>query len=389
MKTPCAYPLFLFVILLALCGCNTKSASDDTGLLIVDVEKKYPSKRLSLQEIAHVEYIPLETSEDFLWTGTPDAFTSRYIINKNLTAGTIMLFDKKGKSLHSFNRQGNGAEEYSQYSSILYDEKNDEITVIDVRKSKLLFYDLQGNFKRSLNLPEGKYYNHLMSFDDKNYIAYNKEYDNKLPDTYQFISKETGEIVDEVVIPATGEKISEFVHVTRAANVIMFTFQTYPLIPTTTDFILHELSNDTIFSINSSKELRPLYVQTPSRTTMDPVLFLYPAANTRDHLFFYSVEKKYDPNTRKGFDQKYIMYEKKTKAFFEPEIYHADYVSEKAVNPFITTFSDGKSMTYVQVLNTIELIESYEKNDLKGELKEIASRLDEEDNPVLMVITYK
>lgn len=389
MKTPSTYPLFLLIILLTLSGCNSKNGSDETGLLVVDVEKKHPSKRLSLQEIAHVEYIPLETSEDFLWTGTPDAFTNQYIINKNLTAGTIMFFDKKGKTSHSFNRQGNGAEEYAPYSPVLFDEEHQEVIVNDVRKAKLYIYDLQGRFKRNLNFPEGKYYNHLVSFDDNSYIAYNMEYDDAKPNTYQFLSKETGEIVDEIVIPATGEKISEFVKIPRGDFTVMFTFQTYPIITTSSGLILHELSNDTIFGINTSKELQPLYIQTPSRASMDPQLILYPAANTRDHLFFYTVEKKFDDNTRKGFEEKYIMYEKNTKAFFEPEIYNADYVSEKVVNPFITTFSDGKSMTYVKVLNTIDLIDSYEKGDLKGELKEIASRLDEEDNPVLMVITYK
>jgi hypothetical protein len=36
-----------------------------------------------------------------------------------------------------------------------------------------------------------------------------------------------------------------------------------------------------------------------------------------------------------------------------------------------------------------KLIEAYEKGELKGKLKEIASSLNEDSNPVLMILTAK
>ena len=40
-------------------------------------------------------------------------------------------------------------------------------------------------------------------------------------------------------------------------------------------------------------------------------------------------------------------------------------------------------------LESHSLVEDYKKGVLKGKLKDIASKLDEEDNPVIMLIKHK
>ncbi len=42
-----------------------------------------------------------------------------------------------------------------------------------------------------------------------------------------------------------------------------------------------------------------------------------------------------------------------------------------------------------QSLNTEQLIESYNKGKLKGKLKEIAANLEEDSNPVIMLLKHK
>ena len=49
---------------------------------------------------------------------------------------------------------------------------------------------------------------------------------------------------------------------------------------------------------------------------------------------------------------------------------------------------NGEVATY-QALAADGLVEAYTDNGLKGELKEIASTLDEESNPVIMLMKYK
>jgi hypothetical protein len=42
-----------------------------------------------------------------------------------------------------------------------------------------------------------------------------------------------------------------------------------------------------------------------------------------------------------------------------------------------------------QALEAHELVESYERGELKGQLKEIAATLKEDDNPVIMPVKHK
>ncbi|MDR1200737.1 MAG: 6-bladed beta-propeller, partial [Tannerellaceae bacterium] len=53
----------ILLVVLAGCGGNKQSNGD---LIIVDVSKSYPEKELILQDFMDVEYIALETTDEFL-----------------------------------------------------------------------------------------------------------------------------------------------------------------------------------------------------------------------------------------------------------------------------------------------------------------------------------
>ena len=56
----------------------------------------------------------------------------------------------------------------------------------------------------------------------------------------------------------------------------------------------------------------------------------------------------------------------------------------------MTVKSNKRENENVTSLNASPLVEIYKKGQLKdGKLKEIASRLDEEDNPVIMLVKQK
>ena len=56
----------------------------------------------------------------------------------------------------------------------------------------------------------------------------------------------------------------------------------------------------------------------------------------------------------------------------------------------MTAKSINREIENVTSLNASLLVEIYKKGQLKdGKLKEIASRLDEEDNPVIMLVKQK
>ena len=59
--------LIMLLLIIAGCGKNNQPANE---LSTVDVTAKYPYKELILQDFMDVEYIPLETTDEFLCVGS-------------------------------------------------------------------------------------------------------------------------------------------------------------------------------------------------------------------------------------------------------------------------------------------------------------------------------
>lgn len=144
-------------LLLALTGCGGEGPSE-TNLVTVDVTADYPEKEVVLQELFDVEYIPLETTEEFVTTGYVAAVSESYILTSNgWSRGELYLFDRKtGKGICVINHMGESGEEYLHIDNCLLDEPNKELFVYDRFKAKMLVYDLNGRFKRRFDYPKNK-----------------------------------------------------------------------------------------------------------------------------------------------------------------------------------------------------------------------------------------
>ena len=166
--------LTILLILVAGCGVNKQSGDD---LITVNVTKSYFHKnKLVLQDFMDVEYIALETNDEFLNQGFVQDIGKEIILVRNrLSDGNIFVYDRTGKSLRKINRQGRGSEEYTNIFGITLDEENEEMLVNDISKRKFLVYDLYGNYKRSLNHKEGagsSFYTEVFNYDRDNLICY-------------------------------------------------------------------------------------------------------------------------------------------------------------------------------------------------------------------------
>ena len=140
------------ILLVVLAGCGENKQSNN-GLIIVDVSKSYPKKELILQDFMDVEYVALETTDEFLTQGLVQDVGKEYILATNRNNdGDIFIFDRKtGKGVRKINRRGQGAEEYARINEIILDENNGEIFVKSPG-NKILVYDLYGKFKGCLIL---------------------------------------------------------------------------------------------------------------------------------------------------------------------------------------------------------------------------------------------
>ena len=66
MKSESNILIITIIAFITRCGGGRQSADD---LIIVDVTKNYPEKDLIVQDFFDVEYVVLETTDDFLMQG--------------------------------------------------------------------------------------------------------------------------------------------------------------------------------------------------------------------------------------------------------------------------------------------------------------------------------
>ena len=140
------------IFLLAMFSCNGGKPST-SDLITVDVTANYPEKELVLQDIFDVEYVPLETTDEFVTKAMVKAVSAHYVLTGNWgDDGNLYLFDRAtGKGIRVINRKGQSGEEYALDADCLIDEAKDELYVFDIMTRKVLVYDLTGSFKRSFN----------------------------------------------------------------------------------------------------------------------------------------------------------------------------------------------------------------------------------------------
>ena len=379
---------FILVIILfavmAGCGGNKQSTDD---LITVDVTKSYsPKKELILQDFMDVEYIALETKDDFLNQGfVMDIGKEIILVKNNIQDGDIFVYDRTGKALRKINRKGQGGEEYvSIYIGVILDEDNSEMFVNDISTRKILVYDLFGNFKRSFKHKEGGgslFYTEIFNYDRNNLICYDK-YNEEIP--FVLISKQDGSIIKDIKIPFKEKKILQ--QSSENGTVSPGPYRT--IIPFKGNWLLLELSSDTIYTFLPDYSFRPFMVRTPPLQSMDPEVFLILRFLSARYYFMETIKNVYDFNTDRGFPKTFMMYDKQEKAMFNYTVYNGDYSTKKEIYMNWLRPVNHEIESW-QALEAHQLVESYKKGELKGKLKEIAAKLDEEDNPVIMLVKHK
>ena len=376
-------------------GCNQPKPKSE-GFITVDVTATYPKKELILQDFMEVEYIPLESTDSFITMAHVQDIGEDVIIvrNRNRSSdGNIFFFDKKGKGLRKINRQGAGGEEYTFLLKVILDEDNNELFVNDHRASKMSVYDLFGQFKRSFKHKEGCIFDPVYNFDKNNLICldYISDFEEEPKNRFFIVSKQDGSITKEIQIPYKVKK-STVLTVTDEAKGVTISNATRneELIPFFGDWVLVDPSSDTIYKSAPDFSLTPFIVRTPSIQSMIPEIFLFPGVFTDRYYFLQTVKKEYDFTTNSGFPRTDLVYDQQEKAIYEYTVLNADFSTKKLVNMvYEITLINDDGIAFVQKLEAPDLIEANENGELKGKLKEIASTLDEESNPVLMLARYK
>lgn len=380
--------LGILTLALALLAGGCKQSDETGNLVTIDLTASHPKKELILQDFMDVEYIPLQSSDEFVTQGDVLAIGSKYIVVKNwINDGDIFLFDRTtGKGIRKINRLGQGAEEYTNINGIVLDEDNNEMLVNCGQAKKICVYDLEGNFKRSFTHTEGTEYLYIANYDKDHLMCYDislyyKDGESRGDRTYHaIVSKQDGSISRSIEIPFDVIKAP----VVRDGEGIVVT-SVCPIIPYKDDWMLVEISTDTVYKyVPSENQLIPFIVKIP---TQNPETLLTMGVVTDRYYFMQTVKKTFDFSKGRGFYNAVLVYDNQEKALFDINVLNADYVKKQSVD--MTTHPINGKIASFQTLPANRLVEAYENDGLKGKLKEVAATLNDESNPVLMLLINK
>ena len=380
----------IILLIIVICGGCKRSGIHKDNFITVDVTASYPQKKLVLQDFMDVVYIPLETNNEFVCGNYVRAVGRNHVIMTNHdNDGNIYIFDRSGKALRKINRKGQGGEEYNILSRVVLDENNNELFVNDMYAKKILVYDLEGNFKRKLSTSEDFLFFDMYDFDQEHLICHDSFNDNNslafhTGQSFMLISKLDGSISKEIQIPYE-EKKSIVMRTPKDEKTGMYSVfmpsSVFPIVPYFDDYVLDEISADTIYKYSSDHTMKPLIARTPPICSMAPERFLLLSLLTDRYYFMEIIEKK------RLFPFSNIVYDRQEKALFSYKVYNSDYTDEEEA--FLKSVPLNREIPSCQYLEAYKLVEDYEGGRLKGRLKEIASKLGEEDNPVIMLIKHK
>ena len=251
--------IYLSLLTMFFFGCisQPKTELDSLTIPILDISKEYPEIELDIHEIADVEYIPLETTdESVMATGWHNCISDKYIIMKDLSR--VHLFNREGKHLFSFEHSGQGPKEYHYISELYTDFENKEIYIADPKKIQV--YSFSGEWIRTLgNIPKG--INIRFTFNaDKQYLITNNvfhDYFNveNLPldlTPYYLIDKQTGEYIPLPLI--VKDRISRVVYKgikdisKNIAEPIIEKIPIEPMLANGSDILIADFGLDTLYS---------------------------------------------------------------------------------------------------------------------------------------------
>ena len=376
---------------------NPQSKTDN--MPVIDLSKTYPKKEKLLRDMADIEYIPLETTDDVLLSDkTRLSYVSdKYIFINEIELGDMYVFNRSGKIFSHFNHKGQSGREYIMLRNdgrgVIFDEKNEEIFVCSYPNS-IQVYSLSGEYKRTLKI-NLEYHSKVFNFDDESLLFYddyhldrtNKSKPNTNP--YSLISKIDGSLISvlDIYLP---ERSSTYVtqsiekdmsgQTKMTGSIMSFPFNMYY----GQDFMIADISADTLYLLTQNKELTPLLTRKPSSHASDPKIIWVHLLTTDK----YIVLSKFPLVFSGGLRMPNLVYEIDTGEISELSILDYDVESHmERWGPFSSP-AIAKNMT-AELIWPSAIIDAYKEKKLKGDVEKLAKTLDEDDNPLVRIIKFK
>lgn len=373
-------------------GCREPD-TDPSGLILINTHKEYPVSDLKLSDVAEVKYIPLQFGKDsILYVAPPGLSTfvfrdTLFVHNTSVSSplDQIIAYNLSGTPLLKIDKVGRGPGEYMKPDNYTVDTTSREISIWDNLLKKVIVYDFKGNLKREykLNSP----YRIVMDLGPDHFIGYNKmsrfisRFDNKLRSTSQktitvMEKRDPGRIADSPVFDYSRPMLSRPMiivnHLTSTAKGV---------------YITNERSDTIYFMDRNFRPVPKMIDITPYSSKQTQVM---PTIETEQYIFF---SNEPDAFAEEGYKEvKFFVYEKKTRKIsrLRTSIRKNESSSiplinnEIAIRQWNLTRNPDHAVSF---LYPSKLKENYTR--LPPELRRITDTLNEDDNPVLMLIKFR
>ena len=374
-------------------------------LPVIDISKKYPTKEIHLQNVADIEYIPLETTDNILLSGSCVLvyFSDNYIIIRDVRQNCVFVFNRNGEIITHLNRRGQGDKEYNNISGVVFDEKTEEIFIVDIFSThRILVYSLTGEYRRTLKYPDDLRIL-VCNFDDETLLVYDEsgllqqDADSYREKPYLLLSKKDGSIVADLDIhlPVRYSRRMYFNYtdasgqqMTNSITISMNNNKYYGQ-----DFVIADIFSDTIYKLTKTRELTPLIVRMPSVHTSDPRTVWASELTTDRFILFSTLTMDFNvagQNINQGFSSipsTDFIYEFETGETNEVLFVNDDFSSGSTWK--LNESEIPQKNVAASVIQLPALIEALKEKKLKGELEKLVDSLDEDDNPIVMIVKFK
>jgi hypothetical protein len=373
---------FLVVSIIFLCSFSNPQKKTENKLFTIQLGENMSNKKeIGLKEIAkNIEYVKLEFKPEFA-IGSIRKFiaTEKYFF---VASDEVYQFLRTGEFVRKIGKQGRGPAEYPVVVDLTIDESTQKIYVLPAPIKQILVFDFNGIFLNTIQLPD----RYIESIDaiNKGGIA--------LQSGMNINTTLSTEIINE-----QGKSILQFnsrifnkidpANEGKTANVVY---------QYNNDFFVKECKNDTVYKItntgliphfiyNLGKYKPPLVCSESEWSKYD---IIYRIFETDSHIFTFFIHNK------SGCVARYNKVTKEVNVSIPSDDSESGIKNDfdYGANLFLTLHEMGyksNQKEWILPLYSNSLSKFKGNTKITGNFKTIINQLDENDNPVIMVIKLK
>ena len=393
--------LILGTFLSLFVQCTSGNEGEVSEIPVIDIEKGLQrGGTVNLSEIcSSVEYIALQTETNSIVGARPTLnILNDLLLITYRNSNNCMVFDSKGIFKSTIGQRGNSKKEYTHIGGLNVLEDSSYVAIRDF--SKIIVYNSEGFFVRGIpfeNVTKDGYsvQNLLYIGGDKYCVTqYNFESDR---DKLSVIDN-SGEVLFSHYFGARSV-LRDFAKIDGKMNVVSFGGHPH-IYRFENEVRCLNPRNDTIFSFSNELEKNPSFLVNLGDYKTKPdapkgvnVKIIYNSfSENNDYLFFNFVTSSrvfsfMDPNDRYG----YVLYDKakgEVIALSYDSAFNKTGLTNDIDNgmPFWPYLIAGNKM--YQIVDALTFI-NMSLNSSSAKMREIASNLTENSNPVVVVATLK